>query len=36
MGADLGGTEIYRPLENILKSNVIEGYPKQVFLLTDG
>lgn len=36
MSADLGGTEIYSPLENILKSKVIEGYPKQVFLLTDG
>ena len=32
----MGGTEIEQPLENILKANVIEGYPKQIFLLTDG
>jgi len=31
----MGGMEIERPLENILKANVIEGYPKQIFLLTD-
>ena len=37
MGADLGGTEIYGPLNNILiNSKLIEGYPKQIFLLTDG
>jgi hypothetical protein len=36
MDADLGGTEIYKPLKNILESSVIEGYPKQIFLLTDG
>ena len=36
MRADLGGTEIYHPLSNILRSKIIEGYPKQVFLLTDG
>jgi hypothetical protein len=32
----MGGTEIEEPLENILKAKVIEGYPKQIFLLTDG
>jgi hypothetical protein len=32
----MGGTVIYSPLKNILESDVIEGYPKQVFLLTDG
>ena len=36
MSADLGRTEIYRALEEILKENVNKGYPKQVFLLTDG
>lgn len=36
MKADLGGTEIERPLMSIFKSPVIEGYPKQIFLLTDG
>lgn len=36
MRANLGGTEIYYPLFNILKSKIIEGYPKQIFLLTDG
>jgi uncharacterized protein with von Willebrand factor type A (vWA) domain len=34
--ADLGGTEIEAPLRSILQSPVIEGYPKQIFLLTDG
>lgn len=36
MSADMGGTEIYEPLDKILKNKVIEGYPKQIFLLTDG
>lgn len=36
MDANFGGTEIYEPLEKILESPVVEGYPKQVFLLTDG
>mmetsp|Transcript_15291 Transcript_15291/g.24412 ORF Transcript_15291/g.24412 Transcript_15291/m.24412 type:complete len:599 (+) Transcript_15291:1080-2876(+) len=31
-----GGTQIYRPLREILTSKPIEGYPRQVFLLTDG
>ena len=35
MSGNMGGMEIERPLENILKANVIEGYPKQIFLLTD-
>lgn len=32
----MGGTEILHPLQNLLKSNLLEGYPKQIFLLTDG
>lgn len=32
----MGGTEIYEPLQQILIKKVIEGYPKQIFLLTDG
>ena len=36
MIADFGGTDISPPLKSILNSQVIEGYPKQVFLLTDG
>lgn len=36
MSADMGGTEIYHPLESLLKEKVIEGYPRNVFLLTDG
>jgi len=36
MDGDMGGTEIEQPLENILRAQVIEGYPKQIFLLTDG
>ncbi len=36
MRADMGGTEIYYSLHKILQSKVIDGYPKQIFLLTDG
>ena len=36
MKADLGGTEIISPLEDIFKTEIIKGYPKQIFLLTDG
>ena len=36
MGADYGGTEIYRPLEAILKQPSPGGYLRQVFVLTDG
>ncbi|KAL4489962.1 hypothetical protein ABPG72_010861 [Tetrahymena utriculariae] len=34
--ANLGGTEIYKPLLNIFNQMKIEGYNKQIFLLTDG
>ncbi|KAL4502149.1 hypothetical protein ABPG72_000384 [Tetrahymena utriculariae] len=34
--ANLGGTEIYNPLNNVFKQNRIQGYNKQIFLLTDG
>ncbi|KAL4484465.1 hypothetical protein ABPG74_019642 [Tetrahymena malaccensis] len=34
--ADLGGTEIYKPLESIFNEKKMEGYNKQIFLLTDG
>lgn len=36
MGADMGGTEIYEPLANLLQEKIIEGYPRHIFLLTDG
>ena len=36
MSADLGGTEIYHPLLNLITQPPTEGYPKQLFLLTDG
>lgn len=36
MNSNMGGTEIETPLRKILKSKVIPGYPKQIFLLTDG
>ena len=32
----MGGTEIYHPLKWILEQPVIDGYLRQVFLLTDG
>ncbi|EAR91789.1 type A von willebrand factor domain protein (macronuclear) [Tetrahymena thermophila SB210] len=34
--ANLLGTEIYKPLQNIFKETKIDGYNKQIFLLTDG
>lgn len=36
MSANMGGTNIGSALEAIFSSPVIEGYPKQIFLLTDG
>ena len=36
MGADLGGTELLSPLEYILKVKLRSGYPRQIFVLTDG
>ncbi len=36
MKADFGGTQIEEALKIILNSKVVEGYPKQIFLLTDG
>ena len=36
MKADYGGTVISDPLKNVLNDKIIDGYPKQVFLLTDG
>ena len=36
MSADMGGTEIYNPLFNLITAKPIDGYPKQIFLLTDG
>ncbi|EFX83005.1 hypothetical protein DAPPUDRAFT_302138 [Daphnia pulex] len=34
--ANLGGTEIFHPLEIIFKKPSIEGYLRQIFVLTDG
>ena len=34
--ANLGGTNIYKPLESIFDQAVKPGYPRQVFILTDG
>ena len=34
--ANLGGTEIYHPLEQIFQKPPIDGYLRQVFVLTDG
>ena len=36
MEANMGGTNIYDPLKNVFDSRVIQGYPRQIFLLTDG
>ncbi|XP_052281441.1 von Willebrand factor A domain-containing protein 5A-like isoform X2 [Dreissena polymorpha] len=35
MEADMGGTEMYKPLEHVLKAKV-KNQPRNVFLLTDG
>jgi len=34
--ADMGGTEIYSPLEQLFNSPAHKGYPRFLFLLTDG
>ena len=34
--ADLGGTEILEPLQNVLQAAPQQGYARQVFVLTDG
>ena len=34
--ADLGGTEIFPPLENVLIDSITKTYPRQIFILTDG
>lgn len=34
--ANLGGTNIYKPLKSIFGEAVKPGYPRQVFILTDG
>ncbi|XP_062620571.1 von Willebrand factor A domain-containing protein 5A-like isoform X1 [Saccostrea cucullata] len=36
MMADMGGTEIYKPLEDIFKNKSSDSYARQIFLLTDG
>jgi len=36
MDADLGGTEIYEPLAEVLSSPMINNLPRQLFVITDG
>ncbi|KAK3087005.1 hypothetical protein FSP39_000253 [Pinctada imbricata] len=36
MAADMGGTEILKPLQYIYKKKPIKGYSRQIFLFTDG
>lgn len=35
-GADMGGTNIFNPLDSIFNIPVIEDYPRYLYLLTDG
>ena len=34
--ADLGGTEILKPLETVFNKKLSEDYERQIFLITDG
>ena len=34
--ANFGGTEIYEPMRHELEKEQITGYPKNIFLITDG
>jgi uncharacterized protein with von Willebrand factor type A (vWA) domain len=36
MKSNMGGTEINKPLAAVLKNPVKKGYPRHVFILTDG
>lgn len=36
MEADLGGTEILGAIQDLVRREVIPGYPRQLFFLTDG
>ncbi|XP_037037777.1 von Willebrand factor A domain-containing protein 5A-like isoform X2 [Bradysia coprophila] len=36
LSADLGGTDIFEPLEALYETPSIDGYSKQFFILTDG
>lgn len=36
MQADMGGTEILNAIQNLISRQVINGYPRQLFFLTDG
>jgi uncharacterized protein with von Willebrand factor type A (vWA) domain len=36
MFANLGGTNILKPLQEVLSRAPKEGYPRQLFILTDG
>lgn len=36
MNADLDGTDILKPLKEVLQTKPKDGYPRQLFILTDG
>lgn len=36
INADMGGTELLQPLKAVFSSKTTPGYPRQVFVLTDG
>ncbi|EGG21832.1 hypothetical protein DFA_01718 [Cavenderia fasciculata] len=36
MSANMGGTELFEPIKDVLKAPALPDYPRQVFILTDG
>ena len=36
MDADMGGTELYEPLADVLSQAPVNNLPRQLFIITDG
>lgn len=36
LDANMGGTEIFSPMEALLAQRTVDGYLRQIFILTDG